>query len=467
MSDSGKDIPGGNGDKGGPSGRWVFWRVAGLAAVILAVVFAAKMGLFGAPEVGSSGKDKAGVASSASSASSSSATSPTSPASVADGASDSASDSSKPESTSGDDVDKTSLAAMTAVPGRDTPGEGKGAEEDGEGATGGQGVPGSTDAQGAPASADASGEAGAAGGAGETGEAGAPVALDAATGDPSGAAPVYRADIPRQPVERFPDVPSRSVTIWQGNARYADAAGRSTVYEFSVSTRGSSLGELTDIVFETDHGRITVPGPMDSSPDGGYRTAELVTDEYVDSFTVKKATATVNGVPDQDILPYLFIHDYQPMPVLLPGDPPGFLDSVRYYEIPKIIVDAPVVFGDEIEDPPRLYISDFVEAAVQIYQENGVNLLVFNGATLVARPSRGPYITLHNRDGMNGFSVREPSGGRLEDDTVAFSFMCRVTVHPVYGPEASEPEVTSGGVRQDMDYALKNNPIIARAFTFG
>ncbi|MDR2612939.1 MAG: hypothetical protein LBG06_08985 [Deltaproteobacteria bacterium] len=236
---------------------------------------------------------------------------------------------------------------------------------------------------------------------------------------------------------------------------------------FSVSTRGSSLGTLEDIEIETDHGRIAVPGPMDGTPAGGYREAELETGADVYAFRVERATATIDGRPGQDILPYLYVHDYQPMPILLPGDPESFLDSVRYYEVPKFLVDAPVDFGEAVEAPPALHISDFVEAAVQVYLEGGVSLLVFNEATLIARPVDGPYLVLRSRDGVNGFTVRVPSRGGFAEDPAAFSFMCRVAVDPIYGPTALDPEVIVDGVRQDIEYALRNNPIVARAFSPG
>ncbi|MDR3152708.1 MAG: hypothetical protein LBW85_00195 [Deltaproteobacteria bacterium] len=267
--------------------------------------------------------------------------------------------------------------------------------------------------------------------------------------------------------EPIPDLPGRTVTIWQGNARYRIGGAGETVYEFSLSTRGASLGTLENIVIETDHGRIEVPGPMDGTPEGGYVKAELATDEYVESFMIKSATATVNGQQGMDILPFMYVHEYQPMPVLLPGDPESFLDSVKYYEMHKFVVDAPIDFGDAFENPPLLYISDFVEAAVQIYLESQVSLLVFNEATLLARPVEGPYVVLHNRDGINGFSVMLPGAGDFRDDVAAFSFKCRVGVDPVNGPVAADPEVTVNGERQDIGYAARYNPIVMRAFTFG
>jgi hypothetical protein len=266
------------------------------------------------------------------------------------------------------------------------------------------------------------------------------------------------------------DPPERFITIWQNNAwTVPDPDRRLSVYEFSLSARGSPLGVVEDIAIETNLGRISVPGVLGGTPAGGYRTARLETDEYGYAVAIAAATATVDGVPGRDIVPYLRILDYQPMPILLPDDPESVLNSVRYYEIPKFLVDAPVDFGEGARDAPMLYISDFVEAAVQIYRDmEDTDLMVWNGATLLDRPVEGPYVVLFSRDGVNGFSVMQPSASGFEGDYAVFTFRCRVEVDVrTRAVRGLDPEIIVDGERQDVDYAVKNNPIVARAFSFG
>ncbi|MDR1314886.1 MAG: hypothetical protein LBQ12_14650, partial [Deltaproteobacteria bacterium] len=230
----------------------------------------------------------------------------------------------------------------------------------------------------------------------------------------AGAQAVARSD-PRRadPQNPQPEPPPRTLTIWQNNAFVvSDPDRQTTVYEFSLSTRGSAIGKLEDIAIQTDRGPITVDGAMDGTEENGYRTGRLEAAGFVDSFEITGATATVDGKPGQDLMPDLRVSDYQPWPILLPGDPVSIISSVRYHEIPKFLVDAPVEFGSSVESPPTVYVSDFVEAAVEIYREEmKTELMIWNGATLLDRPVDGPYIVLFNRGGVNGFSVMEPSAG--------------------------------------------------------
>jgi hypothetical protein len=321
-----------------------------------------------------------------------------------------------------------------------------------------------------PGTAQGEGSGGSSGGASGGAAAGSAVAGGTAagatvTGD-GGGQPASAAQPPQGPVLP-PDLPARSITIWQSNSRNVQVGSRWTsVFEFAISTRGSPLGVLEDIVIETNAGTILVPGPMDGTAEGGYRTAELETEVAVYAFYVRSATATVYGMPGQDILPYLRVEDIQPRPILLPDDPESVLEAVRYFEISKFLADVPIDFGSSLGRAPILYPPDLVEAAVLTYRDlEGVNIMVWNGATLMDRPVEGPYIVLFNRDGVNGFSVMEPSPEGFANDRAVFTFSYRAVKHPDTGvPFGAEPEVTVNGQRQDLDYAVRNNAIMYRAF---
>jgi hypothetical protein len=244
-----------------------------------------------------------------------------------------------------------------------------------------------------------------------------------------------------------PDLPPRIIKIWQSNYRLDDDPTRPVMrFEFTLDTRGSSVGRLENILIDTNFGDIAVDGYMDSSEECGFRTAWLETSEpRIEYFEIEGATATLRGELGQDIMDYLYLQeDIQPRPIIFSTDSPDMINAIKKFEIPKFLKDAPVYFGEQNGSLPERYFSDFVDAAVREYERQNTRLLLFHGAGLINRPVEGPYISLFfNVEGIVGFSVMTPGGGDIDSDSSDFTFSCKVVV--------DKQEVLEGDDDEDGD----------------
>jgi hypothetical protein len=246
-----------------------------------------------------------------------------------------------------------------------------------------------------------------------------------------------------------PDIPPFFIKIWQSNYKLVKSGSENLFcYEFTLDTRGSSVGKLDDIKIRTDHGYALIDGVMNDSEEEGFKTAWLATYENnIEYFVIESVNATWRNLPDKDVSEYLFMkEDIQPRPLLTPTDSPDIINAIKKFEIPKLLINGLVEFGalGKSLDLPRTYFSDFVDAAVEYYDQQNINLMMFHGARLVDRPVNGPYISLFfNEEGVVGFSVMHPRGPTIDTDTSSFTFSCKIVV--------DEREVVVGAVPDTDD----------------
>ncbi|MDR2459889.1 MAG: hypothetical protein LBE38_03770 [Deltaproteobacteria bacterium] len=267
------------------------------------------------------------------------------------------------------------------------------------------------------------------------------------------------------------------IYIWHSNTftqhhEYID-------YEFCIDVAISY--KVEDLQVETNFGKIVFPGEIDSSMSKRYRTANLKVEieEQINFFQVLKASGKVSGKV-MDLTSIIQSDDYNTSPhgndvisghiptVVGPNDELSFdfnKKPIKPYEISRFIyAESLILTGQDLKDTPPLTLGDLIVASIDIWKDNGKNLLVYNDNTNFINPIVDrEFMTLVTNGKDQGFTIIQPEGEEISKNKQLFSFICNLQLDAASEIVCPSFEVTINGSRQDARDIIYNHPIFLRA----
>jgi hypothetical protein len=265
----------------------------------------------------------------------------------------------------------------------------------------------------------------------------------------------------------FPNQVSANDTIyiWNSNAQYLNMGY--TDYEFMVDSYFIS-DNPKNLSIETNYGYITFEGILDGSSAGRYSKGYLLCDKEMKEIVIRRVTAELEDGNRHDITDRIAFREYVPLPIRIEHreTPTSLAERIRIDEVDKVLIDAPIFFGEEFLDTPILGIKSIVESLDSFYGDtgNGIDIYAITDKEDIER--EGPYLILANKNGHNFILLLETNNTpTYKDDSVKFSFSCKINSEneDLFGNICEDPIVKINSKTQEIGEMLTKHPVFMNA----